>query len=127
MAGEDSEGRRDIGRRGEEAAAVFLRQRGLKILERNFRTRYGEIDLICLDGPRVVFVEVKTRTSHAFGPGSEAVNRVKQRRLSKAAQHYLLSRRWQDKPARFDVLSINLVRGEPHLEYLMDAFDLVSD
>ena len=66
-----------VGRNGEDLAAGFLKKRGLKVVERNHRTPFGEIDLICLDRKIVVFVEVKTRTGNAYGRPSDAVGRSK--------------------------------------------------
>ena len=113
-----------LGRQGEKLAERFLVRLGMKVLEKNYRTRQGEVDLICLDRGTVVFVEVKTRRSDVFAPPEEAVGEQKQRRLSLAAMAYLNDRHWEDRLARFDVLSVVLDGGTPKIEHLPDAFEL---
>ena len=81
-----TEPRHVVGKAGEEAAVQFLRQHGYRILERNYRCRFGEIDLIARDGPMLAFVEVKTRRSQKYGPPAAAVTFQKQRHLIKASQ-----------------------------------------
>jgi putative endonuclease len=111
-----------MNRRGEPAenlAAAFLARRGLTILERNYRCRFGEIDIVARSGPLLVFVEVRARRSEAFGGAAGSITAAKRRRLVAAARHYLATRR-VDRACRFDVV---LVRGaEPQLEWLTDAF-----
>lgn len=96
---------RVIGSEGERSAEKCLRDKGLRILERNYSTRRGEIDLVALDGDTLVFVEVKARAAARFGLPQETVGARKQHRLVKAAQSYLLQRGWEG-PARFDVVAI---------------------
>ncbi|MEW5723890.1 MAG: YraN family protein [Thermodesulfobacteriota bacterium] len=115
-----------LGRQGEDLAARYLVKKGFRIIERNYRTRFGEIDLICLGKKTVVFVEVKTRRSEAFGGPGEAVSADKRRRLSRLAQSYLARKGWQDRRARFDVLAVSFEGTEPRIEHLPDAFDLVG-
>lgn len=98
--------RKLLGRTGEDRAAKHLSGLGYRILDRNFRTPHGEIDLIALDGDTVVFVEVKTRTGDAFGAPELAVDGRKQNRMVKAALSYLKRRRLQQMPCRFDVVAI---------------------
>ena len=100
------------GRRGEEIALRHLENNGYRILERRFRTRFGEIDLIADEGGDLVFVEVKTRTGHSFGSPEEAVDQRKQRRLVRLARAYLQKRRWEDRSCRFDVVAVLLIPGE---------------
>ena len=115
--------RRALGDRGEQEAADFLSRCGMRILERKFRCRGGEVDLIARDGTDLVFVEVKTRTSGQFGEGSEAVTASKRRRILRAASLYLSARDSLSHPCRFDVVSVRLdPSGGPHLEHLRDAF-----
>ena len=103
--------------RAEDAAAEHLRKLGYAILERNFRTRLGEIDIVARDGDSVVFVEVRSRADASFGSPQETVGFVKQRRIIKAAAFYAQSR-GLDCPMRFDVIAI--VAGR--LEHITDAF-----
>ena len=115
------------GRRGEDLAAEHLTGRGLRLLDRNVRTPYGEIDLVFLDGKVVVFVEVKARTSQAFGEPDEAVGREKRGRLSKAALSFLARKGWHNRRARFDVVAVTMNGAEVSLDHLADAFDLAWD
>jgi len=111
-----------MSRRGEAAeslAADFLQRRGLTVLERNYRCRFGEIDLVARSGELLVFVEVRARTSEAFGGAAGSITATKRRRLVAAARHYLATHR-ADRACRFDVV---LVRGaEQQVEWLTDAF-----
>ncbi|MCZ6669758.1 MAG: YraN family protein [Acidobacteria bacterium] len=100
------------GKRGEEIALRHLEKNGYHILERRFRTRFGEIDLIADEGGDLVFVEVKTRTGPLFGSPEEAVDQRKQRRLIRLASAYLQKRRWEDRSCRFDVVAVVLIPGE---------------
>ncbi|MDR2187378.1 MAG: YraN family protein [Azonexus sp.] len=104
------------GREAESQAARYLESQGLRVLERNFRVRGGEIDLICRDGATLVFVEVRQRTRGDFGGAAASVTAAKQRRIILAARHYLAGR--PDSPCRFDCI---LQDGE-RLEWLRDAF-----
>ena len=91
-------GRSVLGEEGERAAARFLEARGYRILERNYRTRRGEIDLIAEDGRILVFVEVKVRLDDRFGGPAAAITRAKQARIARLAQQYLVWRRVGDRP-----------------------------
>jgi len=116
-----------LGERGEDFAAKFLRRRGYTILMRRFKSRGGEIDIICRDHDWLVFVEVKTRETEEFGAPSESVQREKQRHLSKAALDYL---RLLDNPRirwRFDIVEVLLRQGarQPDdVRLIQNAFDL---
>jgi putative endonuclease len=98
--------RRRLGKLGEDLAAEYLHQAGYVILERNFRTPLGEIDLIARHQDRVVFVEVKTRRHQSFGTPQEAVTTQKLARLHKLASYYLKARHLGTPPVRFDVVAI---------------------
>ena len=92
---------------GEQYAGEWLSlHRGMRILERRFRTKAGEIDLIMLEGNTVVFVEVKTRLHADAGNGMMAVNAAKQRRITRAATLYLMKKNWLSRPVRFDVVEV---------------------
>jgi len=93
------------GKYGEAIACVFLQKQGLVLLERNFRTRFGEIDLIMQDEKTIVFVEVKYRTSLDYGSPLESITLRKQNKIKKVASYYL-SRFTHWPPCRFDVLGI---------------------
>jgi putative endonuclease len=107
------------GESAEDRAARFLDARGLAILARNYRTRFGEIDLVAREGATLVFVEVRRRrSSAAFGGAAASVDEPKRRRLQAAARHYL-SRLGSEPPCRFDVVTL---QGE-ELAWLRAAFD----
>ena len=103
----DRASRRAVGAHYEEEAARYLEQQGCQILERNFFSRYGEIDLIAKDKDTLVFVEVKYRSDASFGDPSEAVTAKKQERIRKTARYYLWARQLsEDTPCRFDVAAV---------------------
>jgi putative endonuclease len=112
-----------LGREGEDLAARFLTKQGYRILERNYRTRSGEIDLVALHDGAVVFVEVKTRTSDAFGAPELAVNPRKQQRMVKAALGYLKYKKLHQVPCRFDVVAITTA-AEQEVEHIQNAFEV---
>ncbi|CAL1239060.1 YraN family protein [Candidatus Methylocalor cossyra] len=109
------------GRRAEDRVLAFLQHQGLVLLERNYRCRYGEIDLIMEDGPTVVFVEVRFRADRRFGGALESVDRRKQAKLSAAAAHFLQEKRL-DRPARFDVAGLTPAADGPLIQWIRDAF-----
>ena len=95
------------GSRYEKLAARYLEQKGMDILELNYRCRTGEIDIIARDGGYLVFVEVKYRSGASFGDPSEAVTAKKQERIRKTARYYLCARQLsEDTPCRFDVAAV---------------------
>ena len=98
-------------------------KQGYRIIERNYRTRSGEIDLIALHDGAVVFVEVKTRTSGAFGAPELAVNPRKQQRMVKAALAYIKYKKLHQVPCRFDVVAITSA-AEQEVEHILNAFEM---
>ncbi|MBX9788553.1 MAG: YraN family protein [Pirellulales bacterium] len=118
-----------IGQRGEQAAARFLQRKGFAIVARGQRQRIGEIDLVAVDSrtsPRtIVFVEVKTRESHAAGHPAEAIDEHKQTRLTRLALAYLKFHSLLDQPARFDVVAITWPSAarQPTIEHIENAFE----
>lgn len=112
------------GKVGEELAAAFLTEKGLKVVERNFRCTSGEIDLICEDGGTLVFVEVKTRSRSERGEPGEAVGKSKKMRLVKAASLYLSRNRAWNRPCRFDLVSVLFLDGETAVEHWEDIIDV---
>ncbi len=97
-----------LGQRCEEIAVEYLRAQGYRIIERNVRMRFGEIDAVARDGDTLCFVEVRARSSTRFGWPEESVTPLKRRRLVRLAQGYLQRLRGHAGPVRFDVLSILL-------------------
>ena len=118
--------RLSLGKEGEDFAAAYLKKLGYRIRERNFRTPLGEIDIIALDGNTLVFVEVKTRRSHAFGLPFEAVNRKKREQIAKAARYYMAGKRVNDMAARVDIVSVMSDGEEMRAEVIRNAFDVPS-
>ncbi len=114
---------RSIGQYGEDIASKALKREKYKILERNFRCRQGEIDIIAEDREGVLcFVEVKARSSDAYGRPEEVVNSHKQRRLTAAAYVYLEKNRLELRNMRFDIVSVDLSSGETRI--LKNAFEV---
>lgn len=112
-----------LGKRGEAAAAGYLRRRGFAILETNYRCRLGEIDIIARDRDTLVFVEVRSRTASSFGTPQETVTYPKQRKLRQVAQVYLMTHPTA-APARFDVVAATFAANGrlDRLEHIPDAF-----
>ncbi|MDH4319672.1 MAG: YraN family protein, partial [Desulfobulbaceae bacterium] len=102
-----------LGSKGEDAAAFHLQQKGYEILCRNYRQRFGEIDIVARDGDVLVFVEVKTRRSLRYGTPFEAIDQRKQRQLSKVALHYISRYKLYHQPARFDVIAVGWSKEKP--------------
>jgi putative endonuclease len=115
--------RGELGRRGEAVAEAFLRTRAYTIVARNYRCRAGEIDLVALDGPVLVFVEVRSRRGTALGTPLESVDGRKQAQVARVARHFLASRRWHDRDARFDVVGIRFDTEPPAVEHVRGAFE----
>jgi putative endonuclease len=117
------EGQRGVGQQGEISAVAALRRRGYDVLERNYRTPVGEIDVIAEEGGALCFIEVKWRRTADRGHPAAAVTPEKQRRLARAAEWYLSRREGQAPACRFDVVAILAPPGEePRVEIIPDAF-----
>lgn len=116
--------RKLLGDRGERVAAKYLQGLGYKILARQSRSRIGELDLVALDGSTIVFVEVKTRSSHTAGHPAEAVNPAKRKQLTRTALHWLKQRKLLDHRGRFDIVAITWQVGRPPVvEHYRNAFE----
>lgn len=118
-----------LGLRGEQAAALFLKKLGYRIIAHSHRQRLGEIDLIALDVDCLVFVEVKTWQSDAIADPSEAVDARKQEKLTRAALIYLKQKKLLDHPARFDVIAVVWPEGLPEPEkitHYANAFEAIG-
>lgn len=107
------------GARAEAVAAAFLEHCGLSVIERNFRVRGGEIDLVCRDGKTLVFVEVRLRRRSDFGGAASSITTSKRRRLLLAAQHYLM--RQPDALCRFDAVLMTSL-DKAGIEWVKNAF-----
>ena len=117
---------KEIGKEGEELAVEFLKKQGYRILERNFTTKFGEIDIIARHGGTVCFIEVKFRGQDRFGTPYDALDRRKQYRISKSALAYLKISKQTDSNCRFDLVAIrqNTNEPKPMIEFIPDAFPL---
>lgn len=115
------------GRDAEDEALRFLESMGCALVKKNYRCRRGEIDLVMRDGDNLVFVEVRSRASDAYGGAAASIGRDKQRRLTAAARHFLMTHpRAARLPARFDVVAIagSGAKDSPH--WIRAAFDAAS-
>ena len=112
-----------LGKEGEEIASGFLKKKGFRIIEKNYRTVFGEIDIIAQDREVLVFVEVKTRADISFAYPFEAVNRKKREKIRKTAVCFMKNLK-KEVPARFDILSICLKNGKQQIEHIQDAFEV---
>ena len=113
---------RSAGQQGEDTAARYLTRQGYRIVQRNFRTPRGEIDLIATNGGTLIFIEVKARTDDAKGTPAAAVDERKQARIRRAAEWYCARYRTQDRSVRFDVVAISGRGPSRRIELLKDAF-----
>ncbi len=115
----------DIGKLGEDAAVRYLCRRGYKIKERNYRTKFGEIDIIAQDGEYTCFVEVRLRKKCGYALPAETIDKRKQEKLIKCAQHYIVKHNLSDSALRFDAV---LIEGDAAgkeklcIEVIKDAF-----
>jgi len=116
--------RAPLGERGEMAACGFLKGHGYEILEKNFKCKIGEIDVIARRRGRLAFIEIKTRTSTQFGMPQEAVNLRKQEKIFKVAQWYMKEKKFEKIPIAFDVVAILWREGQaPEMRLIADAFE----
>ena len=131
MFGFKSRSTKQIGDEAERLACQYLENKGLTLVEKNYRIKGGEIDLVMRDNQHLVFIEVRCRNNANYGSGAETVDGRKQARLIKAATVYLLEKSSQaTQPARFDVMSISAIqhssqsssRPQPEIEWIKDAF-----
>ena len=115
--------RKKLGSWGEQLAAEYLKKNNYMLLTRNFRCRYGEIDIIAKEKGSIVFVEIKTRSSRNFGMGMEAVNYTKRQKIKKTAMVYLSENPFKYDNLRFDVIDINLDNSStPKIIHIKNAF-----
>lgn len=114
------------GKKGEDIAVACLQKKGYRIIERNYRCLYGEIDIIAMDAGEIIFVEVKSRKSDQFGSPEEAVGIIKQRKISKAALTYLQEQGLADHNARFDIVTVRFMPQGNRVKIIKGAFDLGS-
>jgi len=114
----------EFDRLGEQAAVGFLRKNRYKIIAQNYKNKFGEIDIIAEEKDRLVFIEVKTRHSDAFGGPEAAVDKFKQGQISKVALIFLKENNLLNKKARFDIVSITYMNQALKIKLTKDAFEL---
>jgi len=116
--------RKLLGRWGEQRSERFLKRKGLKVLTRNYSCRAGEIDLIMVDSDRsIVFVEVKTRTDEEFAPTESVITTPKMDKMSKTARYFLSAYEIENRPYRFDIVTVTLgKRGPADIRHYKNAF-----
>lgn len=118
--------RQDLGKSAEDLACQELARRGYVILDRRYRTRLGEIDVIARDGGTLVFVEVKARVGDEFGAPEDAITPQKQWRMTRMAETYLMARRLgDDVDCRFDVVAVDAAQEPAVITVYQSAFDAV--
>ena len=116
---------KELGKKAEELAEAFFIKKGYHVLERNYRVRCGEIDLILEDRSRLIFVEVKSRISTKYGLPQEAITYHKKRQIIRVAKWYLQEKGCMEREVRFDVLAIKFhIAGKPIIEHIPWAFDI---
>ena len=113
--------KKPLGRKGENLAASYLREQGWEIIERNYRTRLGEIDLVCRDHNTIVFVEVKTRTETDFARPDQSVTQRKQAKLRRLVEEYLAAHHIESSDIRFDVLGVTFSGRRPEFDHIVGA------
>jgi putative endonuclease len=118
--------RQSLGKRGEELACAELEKRGYVVVDRRFRTRCGELDIVAREGGVLVFVEVRARSGCHFGTPFESVTWQKRQRLCRMAESYLCAKRLAGTACRFDVVSILEEHGTQTIELVRGAFDMES-
>jgi putative endonuclease len=115
----------DLGKKGEDLAVVYLKKNGYKILDRNVRTAYGEIDIVAKERKTFCFVEVKMRGSDSCGSGLESITARKQKKIADTALFYLQEKNLEDAEMRFDVISIDPdENGFSQIDFIKSAFDV---
>ena len=114
-----------FGKKSEALATAYLKLSGYRILERNYRNRIGEIDIIAREGPVLVFVEVKARQTARYGNPKNAVTPAKQLKIANTALAYLKESGQLNRKARFDVVAIDARYDPPEIEVVKNAFELV--
>jgi putative endonuclease len=115
-----------FGRQGEDIALKYLKKKGYKIIEKNYRSRLGEIDIVALYKGVTVFIEVKTRGDRSFGLPQESVDERKQRQIIRVALNYIRHRNPAEEKFRFDVIGIDFSSGKPGISLIQDAFQADS-
>ena len=118
--------RKKLGEKGEKLAAKFLKRKGYKIIQLNYRCKLGEIDIIAQQDRTLIFAEVRTKQTEKFGPPQYSVSAAKRKQISKAALCYIKEKRLTEQSCRFDVIAITFSKESrrPMIEHIENAFEL---
>ena len=120
-----SEHRKSLGKKGEDLAASYLQKsQGYRILQRNYRCAFGEVDIIAKEHDVLSFIEVRTRKSEDFGNPKESITKRKQGQISKVALEFINKYNLHHMKARFDVVAVYLLPDREQMELIKDAFEL---
>ena len=111
------------GKEGEDIATEFLKNKGYKILDRNFLTRHGEIDIVSKDNEEYVFIEVKTRKSNEYGEPIEAIDENKIKHLKSAINYYLYINKLENKFIRIDVIEVKYIKNKIYINHIKQAIN----
>jgi putative endonuclease len=119
-----TQARQQLGKTGEDLAVQELTSRGYAVLDRRYRSRHGEIDIVCRDRGTIVFVEVRVKATAEYGLAAESITRQKMRRVTGCAVDYLARHHLSNRPCRFDVVAIDDSDGPmPRITVFSNAFD----
>ena len=110
-----------LGKIGEDKAKAYLQKLGYFILARNFKSTYGEIDIIAIDKKEIVFVEVKTRASYLYGEAREAVHNIKRKHMKKTATYFICKNKLEDRFIRFDVIEVYLKNNSFFIKHIKNT------
>lgn len=110
--------KKEMGNLGEEIASKYLNENGYQILERNFYTRHGELDIIAKQNDEIAFIEVKTRSNHSYGNPREAVTPIKQKHMYQAAKYYLYKTKQENAFTRFDVVEVYVSKEKIKINHI---------
>ncbi len=118
--------RKELGSKGEDIAVRFLKKKGYRIIKRNYRCKYGEIDIIAERDNITAFIEVRTIQAENFGIPQDFITNIKIDHISKSALNYIKKENLFDHSCRFDLMTINFsdTLSEPKIEYIENAFEL---
>lgn len=115
--------KKETGQLGEDIAIHYLKQKGYIILNKNYRCKYGEIDIIALEKKEIIFIEVKTRQNSKYGLPSEAVNKIKQQHMLRSIKNYLFINNIYEKSIRIDVIEIYIKDNIYEVNHIKQAFE----
>lgn len=113
------------GQLAEQTAKEYLLQRGLLLVEQNFRCRLGEIDLIMQEGKEIIFVEVRYRKNNDFGGAINSITYQKQVKICKTAAYFLQVKQWEERFCRFDVVTLTSQLAQPEIQWIKHAFEAI--